>query len=93
MALEDKYLDRMKHAIGLDNKAPGNGVYEAYRNCSYYDKPQVEWEELRLRGLAKCISSEDKTEFVYSLTREGLQEVANATGLLIRYTIEVEPRK
>jgi len=90
MELEEKYIEKMKHAVGLDNKDPKKGVYEAYRNHSYYNKPQADWEYLRMWGLA-IDTSKNKNEYVYSLTKKGFQELANATGLLIRYTIEVEP--
>ena len=91
--MDQKYIYKMKHAIGLDHKDPKYGVYEAYRNCVYYNEPQEEWEWLHENGFAKKNASEDGKEVFYSCTKEGLQEVANATGLLIRYTIEVEPKK
>ena len=91
--IEQKYLDRMLHAIGLDNSAPNNGVYEAYRNCSYYTEVNNDWEYLVALGYAKRINSEDGKEFIYSVTRDGLHVIADATGLLIRYTIEIEPKK
>lgn len=82
-------LNRMKHALGMDNKAARGGVYEAYRRCSLYDQPVQDWENLIKKGFARRSLC---GEFWYVVTESGMQAVANATGLLIRYTLEFEPK-
>lgn len=63
---------------------------KSYRNGSWYDEPVEDWEKLVEEGYAqKC----EHKGIVYCCTKKGLQAIANATGLQIRYTIEVEPIK
>ncbi len=75
----------------MDNKEPEHGVYQAYRRTSYYDEPVPEWEDLVNEGYADRYTN--GREYIYKVTDKGMQEVADETGLLIRYTIEIEPRK
>ena len=87
----EEQLNRMKHALGMGNKEPEHGVYHAYRRTSYYDEPVPEWEDLVNEGYADRYTN--GREYIYKVTDKGMQEVADETGLLIRYTIEIEPRK
>ena len=89
MELTQEQLERMKHALGMDNKSNDGHVYHAYRNYSAYDEPHTVWEELVSLGLAERNRYDGR--FVYRVSRKGMQEVANATGLNIRYTLEFEP--
>ena len=90
IVLTESELKRLKHALGMDNKDAENGVFEAYRRCSIYDEPVKEWESLVEKGLAKRSAC---GEFWYVVTESGMKAVANATGLMIRYTLEYEPNK
>lgn len=90
MELSEEQLERMKHALGMDNKSNDGYVYHAYRNYSVYNEPHTVWEELCLLDLAE--RNRYDGDFVYRVSRKGMQEVANATGLIIRYTIEFEPK-
>lgn len=89
----DEQLRCMTHAIGLDQKEPDkHGVYEAYRNGSFYDKRQDEWEELRKRGLA--IRREPAENDVrYFVTKRGFQTLARHHRLMIRFNEEYEGRE
>ena len=89
--LIDIHYARMKHALGMDNKDPEDGVYEAYRNSSVYDTFNDIWEDLVRGGYAN--RSYGGTYIRYSVTRKGMQAVSNETGLLIRYKMEFEPQK
>ena len=89
IAPTESELSRLKHALGMDNKDADNGVFEAYRRCSLYDEPVKEWESLVEKGFAKRSAC---GEFWYVVTESGMQAVANATGLMIRYTLEYEPK-
>lgn len=86
----EEQLNRIKHALGMDNKEPKLGVYDAYRRSSCYDEPVPEWEELVNGGYAACHSLDNS--YLYIVTEKGMQEVANATGLMITYKIEIEPK-
>lgn len=88
--LTDKELAKLKHALGFDNKDAKNGVFEAYRRCSCYDEVDEIWEGLVAKGCAKhnpCGIG------WYVVTESGMQAVANATGLMIRFVLEYEPKK
>ena len=90
--MEEKLMRRMIHAIGLDNSKQHKYVYEAYRNSSYYNKPVEDWELLVAGGYAERIDLSE-SEIAYHCTKKGLKAIADETGLIIRYTIEVEPTK
>lgn len=87
--LTDIHYRKMKHALGMDNKDPEDGVYEAYRNGSVYDTFEDTWEELVRGGYAE--RSYHGTSVCYFVTRNGMQAVSDETGLLIRYELEFEP--
>lgn len=89
MNLTEEQLARMKHALGMDNINSRVYSYHAYRNYSVYNDPHTVWEELVSLGLAK--RRVDGRGFIYNVSQQGMQEVANATGLLIKYTLEFEP--
>ena len=89
--LIDIHYARMKHALGMDNKDPEDGVYEAYRNSSVYNTFNDIWEDLVRGGYAN--RSYGGNYIRYSVTRKGMQAVSNETGLLIRYKMEFEPQK
>ena len=91
--LYEKRLAKMKHALGMDNKDAVDGVYEAYRRSSIYNEPDEVWEGLRADGFAKRITRDDGKEFIYVVTETGMQYVANATELTIRYELTFEPQK
>lgn len=90
--ITDRMMARMVHAIGLDNKKPKDGCYEAYRNYSCYNEPVEEWELLMVGGYAERRDRNER-EVIYHLTKKGFQAVADAKCLLIRYTMEFEPNK
>lgn len=90
--LTDAHYDRMKHALGMDNKDAKGGVYEAYRNCSVYNTFNDTWEDLVRGGYAER-HYDHGTEIRYTVTRKGMQAVSDETGLLIRYKLEFEPKK
>ena len=87
--LTESELNRLKHALGMDNKDAKDGVFEAYRRCSLYDEPIQDWENLIKKGFATRSSA---GEFFYVVNESGLQAVANATGLTIKFTLEYEPK-
>ena len=70
------------------HKEAKDGIFEAYRRCSLYDEPVRDWENLIEKGFAKRAAC---GEYFYVVTESGMQAVANATGLMIRYTLEFEP--
>jgi hypothetical protein len=88
--LTDDELARMKHALGFNNKDAKDGVFEAYRRCSCYDEVHETWEGLVAKGYAK--HSPCGVGW-YVVTESGMQAVANATGLIIRFELEFEPKK
>ena len=90
MKLTEEQLARMKHALGMDNISPRDYSYHAYRNYSVYGDTHPVWEELVSLGLAKRRVQD--CDYVYNVSQEGMQELANATGVLIKYTLEFEPR-
>lgn len=88
--INEQTIRRMKHALGMDNKDPKDGVYHAYRRSVVFDSEDEDWEKLYKGGYAeKTVKGK---ECYYTVTREGMQAVADATKLTIRYTIECEPR-
>lgn len=87
----EKHIAKMAHAIGLDNKQPKDGAYEAYRNGSYYDEPVKEWDELELSGYATSRRSEH--DYRYYVRPKGMQLLADHYGLMIRCTDEYEPKR
>ena len=90
MKLTEEQLARMKHALGMDNKEPHNGVYHAYRNYSVYGDIHPVWDKLVEFGFAE--EKREDGDYVYVVTLKGMQAVADSTGVLIRYTMEVVPR-
>ena len=88
--LDEKELAKLKHALGMDNKDAVHGVYEAYRRCSVYNEPIKEWDNLVRKGFAtKSVDSDNQIS--YRVTEKGMKKVADATGLMIKYTLEFEP--
>ena len=90
--LIDIHYQRMKHALGMDNKEAKDGVYYAYRNSSTYNTFDDIWEQLVCGGYANRIYK-NGVDICYSVTRKGIQAVSNETGLMIRYEIECRPQK
>ena len=90
ITLTESELSRLKHALGMDNKDAKDGVFEAYRRCSLYDEPIQDWENLIEKGFARRSAC---GEFWYVVTESGMQAVANATKLVIRYTLEYESKE
>lgn len=86
--LTDEELKKLKHALGFDNKDAKDGVFEAYRRYSCYNDINETWEGLVKKGYAK--SSPCDLGW-YVVTESGMQAVANATNLTIRYKLEFEP--
>lgn len=88
--LNEKELERLKHALGMDNKDAVHGIYEAYRRSSVYNEPIKEWDNLVRKGFAtKSVVSDNQIS--YRVTEKGMKKVADATGLMIKYTLEFEP--
>lgn len=88
--LSEKELASLKHALGMDNKDAVHGIYEAYRRCSVYNEPIKEWDNLVRKGFAtKSVDSDNQIS--YRVTEKGMKKVADATGLMIKYTLEFEP--
>jgi len=88
--LTDEELARMKHALGFDNKDAKDGVFETCRRCMRYDDVHEVWEGLVEKGYAE--HSPCGVGW-YVVTESGMQAVANATGLIIRFELEFEPKK
>lgn len=87
----EKYIAKMAHAIGLDNKQPDKSqFYEAYRNGSWYNSPDELWDDLVLAGYAKDIRKQN--EYRYSVSPKGMQFLAEHYGIMINYTNEYEGR-
>lgn len=81
-------IKEMRHAIGLDYKAPKRGKYEAYRNYAMYGAPHETWEALVADGLAICRVETKSTwlpqaSYWYSLTRAGLDLMEAMIGVKI----------
>ena len=87
--LTDEELKKLKHALGFDNKDAKDGVFEAYRRCSCYNDINETWEGLVKKGYAAKSSPCGLGWYV--VTESGMQAVANATNLTIRYKLEFEP--
>jgi hypothetical protein len=86
-----EHIAKMSHAIGLDNKQPDKyGLYEAYRNGSYYNEPDPLWDELQLSGYAR--SERAERDFRYHVTPKGFQFLAEHHKLMIRDAKEYEGR-
>lgn len=87
-----EHIAKMSHAIGLDNKQPDkSGLYEAYRNGSYYNEPDPLWDELELSGYAYSVRAEK--DYCYHVTPKGFQFLAEHHKLMIRDTKEYEGRE
>lgn len=84
----DEMIRKMAHAIGLDNKEPKDGVFEAYRNYSVYGDPDKDWELLVVGGYADRIDV--GRDVLYHLTDDGFRALAKRKGLLIIYTREYQ---
>lgn len=86
-----EHIAKMSHAIGLDNKQPDkSGLYEAYRNGSYYNESDPLWDELELSGYAWSVRDEKVCN--YHVTPKGFQFLAEHHKLMIRDTKEYEGR-
>lgn len=86
----EKHIARMSHAIGLDNKQPGHGCYEAYRNGSFYSDPVDEWDELVVAGYAyDCRKEKD---YRYHVSPKGFRFLARHYNMTIRFTNEYDGR-
>lgn len=88
---KDKSLDKMKHALGMSDKVV-DGVFETNSRSLSYPEPDYYLESLIANGFVKRIGRNDGKEFVYVLTENGIQYVANVTGVTIRCTLEFEPK-
>lgn len=87
----EQHIAKMNHAIGLDNKQPTkDGLYEAYRNGSYYSEPDPLWDELELSGYAYSVRDEKVCN--YHVTPKGFWFLAERHKLMIRDTKEYEGR-
>ena len=82
------HIAKMAHAIGLDIKQPKDGVYDAYRNGSFYDKPNSLWDDLVRAGYA--IEQHKENDLRYFVTPKGFQFLARHYKLMIRYTNEYD---
>jgi hypothetical protein len=87
----EKHIVKMSHAIGLDNKQPKDGCYEAYRNGSFYDEPDELWDDLVVAGYA--YDRRKEKDYRYFVTPKGFQLLADHHKLMIRYTNEYEGEK
>ena len=87
----EAHITKMAHAIGLDNKKPDKSqFYEAYRNGSWYDKPDDLWDELVLSGFA--IDRRKPNDYGYRVSPKGMQFLAEHYKIMINYTNEYEGR-
>ena len=87
----DKHIAKMSHAIGLDNKRPIDGCYEAYRNGSFYNKPDELWDDLVVAGYATDYRA--KNDYRYFVSPKGFRFLAKHHTLMIRCTNEYEGRE
>ena len=86
-----KHIAKMSHAIGLDNKQPDkDGVYNAYRNGSFYNESDNLWDELVISGFAKTKRAKD--DYRHAVTPKGFQFLAEHHKIMIRYENEYEGR-
>ena len=81
---------KMKHCIGLDNKNPRRGVYQAYRNGVSYYEPDPIWEGLTSKGFAnkRILKESDFThcvngDYAYSVNKDGLRAMEDYLGFRI----------
>lgn len=89
-----EHIAKMSHAIGLDRRygqPDKSGLYEAYRNGSYYYEPDPLWDELELSGYAYSVRAEK--DYRYHVTPKGFQFLAEHHKLMIRDTKEYEGRE
>jgi len=85
----EAHINKMAHAIGLDNVRPQKGTaYDAYRNSCWYSEPDEMWDELVVAGYAK--DRRAKNEYRYHVTPKGLMLLARHFGLMIRETHEYD---
>lgn len=85
-----EHIAKMSHAIGLDNKQPIGGCYEAYRNGSFYHKPDELWDDLVVAGYATDYRAKD--DYRYFVSPKGFRFLAEHHQLMIRFTNEYEGR-
>jgi len=88
----EQHIAKMSHAIGLDHKHPDkSGLYEAYRNGSWYEESDDLWVDLVRHGYAEAqvIGNESYSYFV---TQKGFQFLADHYKIMIRYENEYEGR-
>ena len=80
--VSESQLSKMMHTIGLDNKDPKDGKYEAYRN--YYDPGDNKNPDLeKLKDLGYVRRDEDLT---YHLTVSGFKFLEDALHIKIEET-------
>lgn len=73
-------INKMKHAIGLDNPSRSKKEPEAYRNF-FATGDDSEWNEIVGKGLAvKRTDPFCKNDFVYQLTPQGIEYLSNIIG-------------
>lgn len=83
--LSSSQINKMKHAIGLDNARPVKKHYTPYRN-TYFTGDDVEWNELVGMKLAnKSADPFCKGDFVYSVTSAGIAELEVILGIKIKF--------
>ena len=88
----EAHIAKMAHAIGLDNKKPDKSqFYEAYRNGSWYDKPDELWDDLVVAGFAT--DRRKPNDYGYSVSPKGMQFLAKHYKIMINYTNEYEGRE
>lgn len=88
----ERRISKIKQALGMNPEEDVDGVFEAHRRSSTYANPDYDWEGLIAQGFAKRLKRNDGKEFVYVLTENGIQYAANVLGIIIRYTLEFEPK-
>lgn len=83
--LSSSQINKMKHAIGLDNARPVKNSYTAYRN-TYFTGDDTEWNELVEMKLAnKSTDPFCNGDFVYSVTSAGIAELEVILGIRIKF--------